>query len=331
MPDEHFLSNETIVPYFVSRGIVTGNHLLSARELAGGVSSLVWVIHVDDTPRFIVKQALERLRVAQTWNAPRRRLLLEAQALDIAARIVPENVPSVVDVDPELYTITIAHAPFGSKSWKEDLLSGIARVEIATRLGIILAKLHRGSQHELIEGDEQVFEDFRATPFYRVPAERNPIVSAQINLTLQRMLNVKQCLVHGDFSPKNILVAREPWVVDFEAVHRGDPTFDLAYLVHHLALKSVYRPESAVDYRRCAKGFLYSYRQHGVINPFFDFPYLASQIGCLLLARVDGISPVDYLTVQDQQALRYAATQILLSPPNDVDRLWGYLVGRYST
>ena len=79
-------------------------------------------------------------------------------------------------------------------------------------------------------------------------------------------------------------------MIDWEIVHRGDPAFDVAFLLNHLLLKTIHRPASRNDYEACGAAFLDAYGQD------LDLAYVLGLVGCLMLARVDGKSPAEYLT-----------------------------------
>jgi hypothetical protein len=48
--------------------------------------------------------------------------------------------------------------------------------------------------------------------------------------------------------------------IDFEVIHFGDPSFDSAFLLNHLLLKSFYRPEWSAKFARLAGKFWEVYR-----------------------------------------------------------------------
>jgi aminoglycoside phosphotransferase (APT) family kinase protein len=124
------------------------------------------------------------------------------------------------------------------------------------------------------------------------------------------------CIVHGDFSPKNVLVGRGPelWVIDFEVAHIGDPAFDVAFLLCHLMLKSLHRPQLAAEYDRCAVDFASTYQAGARPEVAPSWEYVLGHVGCLLLARVEGKSPAEYLTEEERsRALRFG--EILVSGP----------------
>ena len=90
----------------------------------------------------------------------------------------------------------------------------------------------------------------------------------------------------GDWSPKNLLVYPDSVLaLDFEVAHCGDPAFDVAFLLSHLVMKSVHLPQHQLQLRQAADAFLAGY---GAIPPD---AHVTAELGCLLLARVDGKSP----------------------------------------
>jgi Phosphotransferase enzyme family len=276
----------------------------SARSLGGGVSNVVLSCR-DDERAVVVKQSLARLRVSAEWTAPRERVLTEAAALRLVATMTPDEVPQVLHVDSVLQAIVIAKAPEAWTDWKTQMLAGVVRPAIASRLGHLLAMWHTGTTASEISetpmfADPRAFESLRVDPYYRTVALSHPELADGIYSVIHRMTDTRICLVHGDFSPKNILVedtGDQVWVIDFEVAHFGDPTFDVAFLISHLFLKSLHLPHLARELDDCAATFLASYRCAG---GGFDPPYLFQQVGALLLARVFGKSPVEYLNSQQQ-------------------------------
>jgi aminoglycoside phosphotransferase (APT) family kinase protein len=317
--DYQELDVDNVVGYLSARGLPPAGGA-RARPLGGGVSNIVIAVGVGPGS-VVVKQALARLRVADPWWAPRERALAEAEALDLAARLTPDAVPHVLDRDPERCALVVERAPDGWREWKSMLLSGEIDEEVAVRLGSVLSRWHSATFHGRMLSarfyQQEPFEALRVEPYYRTVAQRVPHVSEAVLGYVDKMLARRLCLVHGDFSPKNVLVGPEPklWVIDFEVAHLGDPAFDLAFLLCHLMLKSVHRPERAGAYDRCAVMFASAY-ETGVpaeLSPSWD--YVLGHVGCLLLARVDGKSPAEYLTRDDQSRVRRLGELLVSRPP----------------
>lgn len=294
------LTEETVIDYLRSRDVLNASPA-RATSLGGGVSNVVLAVE-SNQGQLVLKQSLERLRVQDEWVAPQRRILTEAAALNIAKELTPTAVPTVVDVDPGRFTLTIEHAPAGWTDWKTNLLDGSVDGRIAVRLGEVLATWHTATLNgrhlpaALIE-DTETFEVLRLRPYHETVALRHPDLAPAIAQVVDGIRAGRRTLVHGDFSPKNVLVgqAGEVWVIDFEVAHFGDPAFDLAFLLSHLLLKAVHRKSSDDRFDAAATAFVSSYTSHvpAALRP--RARELSAQVGCLLLARVDGKSPAEYL------------------------------------
>jgi aminoglycoside phosphotransferase (APT) family kinase protein len=313
------LDSGSVRQHLLARGLLADAAAVSVDPLAGGVSSDIVAVSGPGV-ELVVKRALPRLRVAQEWLADDGRIVREARALELAAQLVPGAVPAVIDLDEETRTLVIERAPAGWRNWRDELLEGHIDESVAEALGSALARWHGGTAAsppaEL--ADARVFVQLRLDPFYRAVADRHPRLAERIGAVADALLETHTCLVHGDFSPKNVLHGDERlWVLDWEVAHVGDPCFDLAHLLAHLVLKAVHRPADARRYRSAAESFLRAYGRspddgHGLIE----------NLGCLLLARVDGKSPAPYLTEPERARVRALAVLLLSEPPAGALDVW---------
>lgn len=295
MRDE-LLSPETVLDHLRRRGLLAQSDSPEVSVLSGGVSNVAIA-----AGGLVVKQALETLRVATPWTASPRRVLAEAAALRALSRLTPDAVPRVLDVDDHSLSLVIERAPLGWTDWRSELLSGRTDRAVARRLGQVLGIWHRSTAAVTVpDGSDdgaETFEALRVDPFYRTLARAVPEVAEDVTALVERMCSTRTSLVHGDFSPKNVLV--EPggpgvWVIDLEVAHRGDPVFDLALLLTHLQLKALVRPAAAASYDTLAADVAASYRSTWP-DAAWEEPYLVRHIGALVMARVHGKSPADYL------------------------------------
>jgi 5-methylthioribose kinase len=310
------LSPDNVGAYLAERELVSDDASLDVHLLAGGISAVVLAVRADGR-RMVVKQALERFRVADEWLVPPERAVAEGQALQLMAQLVPGSVPRLIDADAETHTLVMEQAPAAWRPWKTLLLDGTAETSVASRLGELLAVLHAADADI---GGAESFEAQRVDPYLRTIQRRHPAHADRIAAYIERLLGTTECLVHGDFSPKNVLVGDDGlWVIDWEIAHRGDPAFDLAFLLNHLLLKAIHRPRARKDYEGCAQAFLSAYG-HDV-----DMPYVLGLVGCLMLARVDGKSPAEYLTAPEREHARTAGLALLSDPPASLDRAWAGL------
>lgn len=302
----------------------------TVEPLAGGISSDVLVVRAAQSA-FVVKRALPRLRVAQVWEASAERSHTEAAALRWAHDVAPDAVPRVVAMDRENSVLVIELAPSGYDDWKQQLLAGEVRADVGNRLGELLAEWHVASASDaavLAEfNDQEAFGQLRVKPFYTAAAERNPAAAPVLATLVERMAGTRTTLVHGDFSPKNILVESRVggglWVVDWEVAHTGDPVFDVAFLLHHLIFKMIVRPDRRHELMATAETFVdaYSDRARAALGTL-DHRYLLAHAGALVLARVDGKSPMDYVTTAQRDAARVLALDVLNETPDGLTELW---------
>jgi 5-methylthioribose kinase len=324
-PDAEMLGATTVGPYLERRGLIRPDEPIDVVELGGGVSNVVLSVRTTERT-VVVKQSLARLRVADEWLAKRERIITEAEALHLANRLTPGAVPEVIDLDAEGLTLTMASAPQEWRNWKDCLLRGDAEPIVARGLGRVLATWHRetagNTEVSTRFGDLEAFDQLRVDPYYRTVMRRRPALAEAIGRYADRMLVNRRCLVHGDYSPKNVLVGKEHcWVLDFEVAHYGDPAFDLAFMLNHLMLKTIHRPQTAADYERCARAFWGEYRAT-VPAELVEEPYVLGHTGCLMLARVDGKSPAEYLTEAERGIARTVGEQLLSGTVHALDEAW---------
>ncbi len=326
MPDDELggelLSKETAIAYLAQRGAVPGARNAVISQLSGGVSNVVFAADCGAT-RVVLKQALPRLRVKDLWLAKRERAISEADALVLARTLTPGAVPTVLDVDRERCALTIEAAPPSWVTWKSLLLAGDVDAEVASRLGETLAQWHRATFRDALVAerfaDYEAFDQLRIDPFHRTVSERRPELAAAIASLVARMQATHVCLVHGDFSPKNVLVGDGMWVIDFEVAHFGDPVFDVAYMLNHLLLKLLHLPRSASGLESSAAHFWQAYAARVPEELLPGTQYLLGHVGALMVARVDGKSPVEYLARDEQGLVRELGSRLLLDPPGSLD------------
>jgi 5-methylthioribose kinase len=319
------LGPSTILAFLRDRGLLRADESPPmVRELAGGVSNVVMEVE-GPTLYAIVKQSLPQLRVTEEWFANRDRILTEAAALELAASLTPGRVPRVVDVDPEWWAIAIEPAPRGWRPWKEQLLDGSASPAVARGLGSVLASWQcqtatDAAFHERF-ADTEVFGQLRIDPYYKTVAARHESLRPGIESLVTEMAGRSTCFVHGDFSPKNVLSDAERfWIIDFEVAHAGDPVFDVAFMLHHLLMKALHTGEPD-RIAGLAREFVRAYRADTPGGVFGDPEYLAGHIGCLLLGRVDGKSPADYLSEAERETVRAQGARLVRGEPEALAEL----------
>ncbi|MEU1479996.1 aminoglycoside phosphotransferase family protein [Streptomyces sp. NPDC005760] len=293
--------------------------------LAGGVSSDLW--RVDLPGRSLcVKRALARLRVAAEWEAPVSRNAYEWAWMRFASRHRPDSVPDLLAHDPEAGLFAMAYLPAERHPmWKAQLLAGEVEVATAAAVGEVLGALHAASAGEAALAAEFATDDnfhaLRIEPYLLATAAAHPGLAGTLRSLADRTARTRLALVHGDVSPKNILVGPSgPVLLDAECAWYGDPAFDLAFCVNHLLLKSLVVPGSRAELLRSARVLAEEYVRQVDWEPRAALEArAASLLPALLLARVDGKSPVEYLTDDRHQLfVRTAASALLRAPASTV-------------
>jgi 5-methylthioribose kinase len=290
-------------------------------ELSGGVSSEIW--RVDLPGRTIcIKRALPKLKVLEDWRAPVSRNMYEWKWLRFAATHQPQSVPRPLAHDAEAGLFAMSFLPSQQYPvWKSQLLNGVVIPGVAAQVGKLLAKLHDASANRLdLAKQFDSLENFRALrlePYLLATAVRHPDLAAQLCALAQCTAGTSGALVHGDVSPKNILIGPNgPVLLDAECAWYGDPAFDLAFCLNHLLLKSLVR-------RDCIPALLRSFSQ--LVDSYFAGINFESRsrlelraahlLPALMLARIDGKSPVEYLVDKgaEQEFVRRSARSMLSS------------------
>ena len=270
--------------------------------LAGGVSSLI--VRVD-TPRgaVCVKKALAKLRVASDWHAPVERSLAEMAWLKLAGRIVPGAVPRVLGEDRDEMAFVMEFLdPARHPVWKNQLRDGIIEPTVARSVAERLARIHAATavQPEMAGefANQAQFHALRLEPYFAATALRHPDLHEPLHALIATTQTAGIALMHGDVSPKNILAGPDgPVFLDAECACWGDPAFDLAFCANHLLLKCVWRPQWTDRYRESFQVLSLTYLDGVTWEPAAQLEKRAcALIGAMLLARIDGRSPVEYIT-----------------------------------
>lgn len=309
------LDESTVIPYLRNRLIISQEESPLIEILTGGISNVVFGVSTGEKD-MVLKQALPELIVPSTWRADQRRTIVEGKALQVLHDLTPNNVPVLIDVDAEHFILIMQRASRGMHVWKDDLLDSHIDIRVAQNLGFLLGRWHRATSEsaeilsEFVE--DQLFDQLRITPFYREIANVHPDISNRVQQLIAELEFSRKSLVHGDFSPKNILVSEtgDVTVLDFEVAHTGNPVFDPAFLLAHLFCKSVHfsnGPEKS-QLKKVALKFLSSYEE--ALGAKGDSK-LGWHVATIALSRVDGVSKVHYLSSASIEAVRSKTLEML--------------------
>jgi len=315
------LDTANIADYLYSRGQLTRDEIRSGTQvsvLEGGVSNLTMLVR-SVSRSLVVKQALGRLKVREEWFASRSRIFRESAAIQAFSSVLdPGQVPELIFTDESEFIIGIEEVEHPSVVWQSLITAGDVSAFHAFKAGQVLARMHGAvpskRDAELLS-DLRHVEELRIQPYFERAAEGNPSWQARFAMATERVLTEQSALVHGDYAPKNIFVRPDdPYVtvLDFEVTHVGNPSFDIAFFLSHLVIDALHAPGISRKITAAALQFWVGYQRESKL-------FLAAQLErdtalllpCLLLARVDGLSTVDYLSVGGVDAVKNTAYRLL--------------------
>ena len=308
---------DPVLAFLRGRGLIGAGETPPAEALAGGVSSEIWRV---ETARgaLCVKRALARLKVAQVWEAPVERNRYESEWFKVAGQAAPRAVPRVFASGDGLFAMEYL-PPARYAVWKVRLREGDADAGFAAKVGATLARIHAATagREEVARrfATDRIFYDIRLEPYLVATGKAHPDLRQTLEVLAERTAQTRRCLVHGDVSPKNILCGPDgPVFLDAECAWYGDPAFDLAFCLNHLLLKCLWVPSSGQAFLQCFDALATSYLE-GFSGEDVE-ARTAALLPALLLARVDGKSPVEYLVEnKDKDHVRTVARPLIAGPP----------------
>jgi 5-methylthioribose kinase len=286
-------------------------------SLPGGVSCEVVIERDADGREIVVKQALPKLKVTADWRSDPERSNVEVRALNAMRELLGANVvPQVLWEDAPNHRFAMERIDPRLRNWKSDLLVGRVDLATATRVGELLGQLHSRSaanrRYATEFANREYFEQLRIEPFFTRIAQRNPELAGGVSEAIAALRAPGEALVHGDYSPKNLLVdGVEVVILDWEVAHWGNSRFDIAFCLAHLLLKGKRRGVEAKLYVDAARAFIAGYRSCGLAS--ID-ALLVRIVGCLLLARFEGDSPVDYRGELPAEQIKEKAARMIERP-----------------
>lgn len=308
--------------------LATPGEEIAASVLSGGVSNRTVRVQAGGRD-LIVKQALAKLRVEDEWFSPTDRILTEFAALEVYGSLLPGQVPEPVRQDRERNIIAMAAVPEPHANWKTRLLQGTIDPGSWREFGRMLAHVHNLARPQVDRlpacfQSKAHFHSLRLDPYYLVSGRRVPQAAKFMQDLVDSATHSRSTLVHGDYSPKNILVqGSHLWLLDFEVSHVGTPWFDVGFALTHALAKALWSPRWRRQFLQGAENFWQGYRQRSGTAVARDGGETAGcrhTAGCLL-ARAVGRSRLEYLDDAQLDRQRSLALRLMANPPTTIPDL----------
>ena len=320
---------EALVAYLRETGRIQSDERPSVHVLAGGVSNRTVIVERETGEAWVLKQALEKLRVATDWFSSPERIHREAEGLRWLNQVAPEGSTVEFIFEDHVHHILAMQAVVQPhQNWKSMLLAGEVRLEHVEQFGTLLGALERRALERRAEvehafKDRSFFESLRLEPYYAYTAGVMPEAAGFLHALIEETRANRVTLVHGDYSPKNVLVYRDHLILlDHEVIHFGDPAFDLGFSMTHLLSKAHHLTAHRAAFLKAARHYWNAYANAAgkISTPELEARAVLNTLGCLL-ARVAGRSLLEYLDQIERSRQRRIVLDLISSPPTTMPAL----------
>jgi fructosamine-3-kinase len=302
--------------------------------LPGGVSNRTVRVQWQNGEAWVMKQALAKLRVKADWFSDPARIHREALGLNWMGVLLPGASPALVFEDESQHILAMQAVPQPHENWKTLLLRGDLHEAHVAQFANTLAGMQRNALAQRDEiaaafDDRTFFETLRLEPYFAYAAQQVPAAALFMHALIERTRANRHTLVHGDYSPKNVLVhAGRLVLLDYEVIHWGDPAFDVGFSMTHLLSKAHHVVGHRAAFVQAAQVYWQTYAaQVGGLFSDLETRSVHCTLGCLL-ARVDGRSPLEYLTEAERNQQRSAVLALMTDPPATMPALIDAFVAR---
>jgi len=316
--------------YLIENGLIKPGDTPVVEKLGGGVSCHTFRVICQGRSKFVIKQALPRLNVASRWLSSPARAHREALGIQALRKLLPgETVPALIFEDEMNHVLVIESVEPPHENWKHQLLGGVLSKDLASQFGRVLASIHVGAFHRAAEmepvfRDTSFFETLRMEAYYEYTGRQVPSAAQFIENLLAETRQHRVTLVHGDYSPKNVLIREGKLILlDHETIHWGDPMFDIGFSLTHFLSKANHLPLHRKEFLQLAESYLQTYRQSigpAIWNDNHESRAVRHTLACLL-ARVHGRSPLEYLSPAARERQASRVLQLMANPARRISAL----------
>jgi fructosamine-3-kinase len=327
---------DDLIAYLRGAGHIASDESPRIEILQGGVSNRTVLLERESGESWVLKQALEKLRVAVDWFSSPERIHREASGLRWLGKIAPPNtLPRFIFEDHDAHILAMEAIAQPHENWKRMLLDGRLNLDHVAQFGVLLGTIQRRAYERREEiaphfEDRSFFESLRLEPYYLYTASQVVEAANFLNTLVEETRRTPLTLVHGDYSPKNILVYHNRLILlDHEVIHWGDPAFDVGFSMTHLLSKAHHIREKRVDFHQAAQRYWQTYFTQIQSLDWVDSlePRAVRHTLACLLARVAGRSPLEYLDNEERQQQRKAVMLFMADPPSLIADLIDRFIG----
>lgn len=328
-PPKLDIEDEAALRFYLAKRSGGGASVVSVGVLAGGVSNKTVHVGLADGTGWVLKQSLAKLRVEKDWFSDPARIFREAAALRAFHRLAPACVPALIFEDRAQQLLAMAAVPTPHENLKEQLMAGDSIAGCGLAMGELLGRLHgdAAAQRDTLApafDDRAFFESLRIEPYFCHCVEHVPDAAAFLEALIADLRRHRHTLVHGDYSPKNMLTHYgQIHLIDFEVTHWGDPAFDVGFALTHLLSKAHHLTEKRTAFLAEASAFWNAYQQAlggWAWRDGLEQRVVRATLG-VMLARCRGCSPLEYLTASQRDAQAGGVLAMMEAPPATVARL----------
>ncbi len=323
----NIVDSAALLRYLREQALIGKSESPALSTLAGGVSNRTVLVQRPDGGDWVIKQALAKLRVQVDWFSAPERIHREAAGMRWLGEIIPGHVPQLVFADEQQHILGMSAVPQPHQNWKTALLQGQTRIEQARDFGRLLATIHSAVDRFPALKDEfaerRFFEELRLEPYYSYTASQAPRARPFLERLIADTRARRLALVHGDYSPKNVLIARGKLILlDFEVIHFGDPAFDIGFSQAHFLAKAYTIAEARSAFMGMARAYWRAYCQSLAPPMRAAVEARAAQhtLACVL-ARMAGRSPLEYLNQRQRNDLKQIALELIEQELADMETL----------
>ncbi len=324
---------KALLRYLRERQLIASDDRPRFEILTGGVSNRTVLVQRERGEGWVLKQSLAKLRVEVDWFSAPERIHREASGLRWLGKVAPGQVPRFLFEDDTRHILGMTAVPQPHENWKQALLKGKTDLEQARSFGRLLAEIHNAAltYPELRDefSERRFFEELRLEPYYAYTASRVPAARDFLQGLIAETRERKLALVHGDYSPKNVLLQDGRLILlDHEVMHFGDPAFDIGFSLAHLLAKALRLPRHRSSFLAMARAYWRSYAD-SVSAALFEAVQrqAARQALACTLARVAGRSPLEYLDASERCRLQQVTLALMAKDPAHIEDLLNLFEG----